>query len=159
MKVDYLVTQFCNGYKTIFVFCFYLSQFWKTYFSRNPTITLKFSKLIGIEFISVSIFTKRNEIPRNQFSSVTRSCPTHARLPCPSPTPRVCSSSCPSSWWYYLTISSSIVPFSYLQSFPSSGSFCIGQFFASRGQSIGVSASASVFPMNSQNWFPLRWTN
>ena len=62
MKVDYLVTQFCNGYKTIFVFCFYLSQFWKTYFSRNPTITLKFSKLIGIEFISVSIFTKRNEI-------------------------------------------------------------------------------------------------
>ena len=159
MKVDYLVTQFCNGYKTIFVFCFYLSQFWKTYFSRNPTITLKFSKLIGIEFISVSIFTKRNEIPRNQFSSVARSCPTHARLPCPSPTPRVCSSSCPSSRWCHPTISSSVVPFSSrLRSFPASGYFPMSRFFASGGQSIGVSASASVLPVNIQDWFPLGWT-
>ena len=159
MKVDYLVTQFCNGYRTIFIFCFYLSQFWKTYFSRNPTITLKFSKLIGIEFISVSIFTKRNEIPRNQFSSVTRSCPTHARLPCPSPTPRVCSSSCPSSWWCHPTISSSVVPFSSrLWSFPASGYFPMSRFFASGDQSIGVSAPASVLPVNIQDWFPLGWT-
>jgi len=83
----------------------------------------------------------------------------HVRLPCPSPTPRACSSSCPSSWWCHSTISSSVVPFSScLQSFPASGSFPISQFFASCGQSIGVSASASVLPMNIQDWFPLGWT-
>ena len=73
----------------------------------------------------------------------------HARPPCPSPTPRVHSNSCPLSWWYHPTISSSVVPFSScLQSFPASGSFPISPFFASGGQSIGVSASASVLPMN-----------
>ena len=83
----------------------------------------------------------------------------HVRLPCPSPTPRACSSSCPSSWWCHSTISSSVVPFSScLQSFPASGSFPISQFFASGGQSTGVSASASVLPMNIQDWFPLGWT-
>ena len=83
----------------------------------------------------------------------------HARLPCPSPTPRACSNSCPSSRWYHLSISSSVVPFSScLQSFPASGSFPMSQFFASSGQSIGVSASASVLPMNIQDWFPLGWT-
>ena len=83
----------------------------------------------------------------------------HTRLPCPSPTPRACSNSCPSSWWYYSTISSSVVPFSScLQSFPASGSFQISQFFASGGQSIGVSALASVLPRNIQDWFPLGWT-
>ena len=69
----------------------------------------------------------------------------HARLPCPSPTPRIYSNSCPSSQWCNPTISSSVVPFSsHLQSFPASGSFPVSQFFASDGQSIGVSASASV---------------
>ena len=83
----------------------------------------------------------------------------HARLPCPSPTPRVCSNSCPSSQWCHPTISSSVVPFSScLQSFPASGSFPISQFFTSDGQSIGASASASVLPMNIQDWFPLGWT-
>ena len=81
----------------------------------------------------------------------------HARLPCPSPTHRACS--CPLSWWCHPTISSSVVPFSSrLQSFPASGSFQMSQFFASGGQSIGVSASASVLPMNTQDWFPLGWT-
>ena len=83
----------------------------------------------------------------------------HARLPCSSPTPGACSNSCPSSWWCHPTISSSVVPFStYLQSFPESGSFSTSQFFTSCGQSIGVSASASVLPINTQDWFPLGWT-
>ena len=79
----------------------------------------------------------------------------HSRLPCPSPTPRACSNSCPLSQWCYPTISSSVGPFSScLQFFPAS-SFPGSQFFTSSGQSIGVSASASVLPMNFQNWFPL----
>ena len=80
----------------------------------------------------------------------------HARLLCPSPTPGVYSNSCPLSWWCHPTISSSIVPISsHLQSFPASGSFPISQFLAWGGQSIGASASASVLPMNIQDWFPL----
>ena len=83
----------------------------------------------------------------------------HTRLHCPSSTPGVYSNSCPSSRWYHSTISSSVVPFSsYLQSFPASGSFQMSQFFTSGGQSNGVSASASVLPINIQDWFPLGWT-
>ena len=83
----------------------------------------------------------------------------HARPPCPSPAPRVHSDSCPSSQWCHPAISSSVVPFtSSLQSFPASGSFQMSRFFASGGQIIGVSASASVLPMNIQDWFPLVWT-
>ena len=77
------------------------------------------------------------------------------RLPCPSPTPRACSHSCPLSRWYHPTISSSVIPFSCLQSFPVPGSFPMSQFFSSGGQSIGVSASTSVLPVNIQDWFPL----
>ena len=83
----------------------------------------------------------------------------HARLPCTSPTPRVYSDSCPSRQWCHPTISSTVIPFSFcLQSFPVSGSFPMSQFFASGGQSIGVSASASVLPMNIQDSFPLGLT-
>ena len=83
----------------------------------------------------------------------------HARLPCPSLLPGVCSNSCPLSQWCHPTISSSVIPFSScLQSFPSSGSFQISQFFASGGQSTGVSASISVLLTNIQDWFPLGWT-
>ena len=83
----------------------------------------------------------------------------YARLPCPSPTPRVYSNSCSLSRWCHPIISSSVVPFSsHLQSFPASGSFQMSQFFASGGQSIGVSASTSGLPMNIQDWFPLGWT-
>ena len=83
----------------------------------------------------------------------------HARLPCASPTPRACWNSCPSIWWCHPTISSSVIPFfSWLQSCPASGSFPVSQFFSSGGQSIGASASASVLPMNIQNWFPLGLT-
>ena len=85
--------------------------------------------------------------------------PQHARLPCSSPTPRACSNSCPSSWWCHPTISSSAVPFSSCpQSFPASESFQMRQLFASGGQRIGVSASASVLATNIQDWFPLGLT-
>ena len=85
--------------------------------------------------------------------------PQHARPPCPSPTRRVYPDSCPLSWWCHITISSSVVPFSSCpQSFPASGSFPMSQFFASGGQSIGVSASASILPMNTQDLSPLGWT-
>ena len=82
----------------------------------------------------------------------------HARPSCPSPTSGVYSGSCPLSLWWHPTISSSVIPFfSHLQSFPASGSFQMSQFFTSGGHSIGVSASASVLPMNIQDWFPLGW--
>ena len=82
----------------------------------------------------------------------------HARLPCPSPTLRVYSSSCPLSQWYHPKISSSIVPFSsHPQSSPASGAFRMSQFFSSGGQSIWVSASKPALPMNIQDWFPLGW--
>ena len=83
----------------------------------------------------------------------------HARPPCPSPTPSVYSNSRPSSQWCHPAISSSVAPFSScLQSFLASGSFLMSQFFTSGYQSIGASASASVLPMNIQDWFPLGWT-
>ena len=82
----------------------------------------------------------------------------YASPPCPSPTSGVYSNSCPSSWWFYSTISSSVVPISHLQSFPASGCFPVSQLFVSGGQNIGVSASASVLPMNTQDWSPLGWT-
>ena len=96
-------------------------------------------------------------------SVVSNSLWTHglqqARLLCPSPTPGACSKSHPLSWWCHPTISSSVIPFSsHLQSFPASGSFHMNQFLASSGQRIGVSASTSVLPMNTQDWFPLGWT-
>ena len=101
-----------------------------------------------------------------QFSSVTQSCPTlwphqsqHARPPCPSPTPGVYPNSCASSRWCHPAISSSVVPFSsYPQSLPASGCFQMSQLFTRGSQSIGVSASASVLPMNTQDWSPLGWT-
>ena len=103
---------------------------------------------------------------RTTISSVAQLCPTlcdpwlqHARLPCPSPSPRICWNSCPSSQWCHPTISSYVVPFSScLQSFVDSGSFPMNRLFTSGGQNIGVSASASVLPMNIQDRFPLGWT-
>ena len=83
----------------------------------------------------------------------------HTRSPCPSPTPGVYSNLCPLSWWCHPTISSSVIPFSScFQSFPASDSFQMSQFFTSGDQTIGVSALASVLPINIQDWFPLSWT-
>ena len=99
--------------------------------------------------------------------SITKLCLTlrphglqHTRPPCPSPFPRVCSNSCPSNWWCYPTISSSVIPFSCrLQSFSSSGSFPMSRLFTSGGQSFGASAWASVLSMNIQGWFQLGLAN
>ena len=105
------------------------------------------------------------------FSSVRFSCsvvsdslwphePQHTRPSCPSPTPGVHPNPCPLRWWCHPTISSSVVPFSFCpQSFPASGSFPMSQLFTSGGQSIGVSASTSVLPMNTQDWSHLGWTS
>ena len=83
----------------------------------------------------------------------------HDRPPCLSPTPRVHSNSCPSSWWCHPAISSCVIPLSSCpQSFPASGSFPMSQLFVWVGQSIGVSTLASVLPMNNQDWSPLGWT-
>ena len=82
----------------------------------------------------------------------------HARPPCPSQTPGIYSNSCSLSWRCHPTILSSVVPFSYPQSFPASESFQMSQFFTSSGQNIGVSASTSVLPMNTQDWSPLECT-
>ena len=118
----------------------------------------------------IKLFSSSLLIFAHCFSSVQFSCSVvsdflqprglqHARPPCPSPTPRVYSNSCPLSRWYHPTISSSVVPFSSCtQSFPASGSFPMSQFFPSGDQSIGVSALASVLPMNTQGWSPLEWT-
>ena len=85
--------------------------------------------------------------------------PQHARPPCPTPTPRVYPNSCPLSRWCHPTISASVIPFSSCpQSFPASGSFPMSQLSASGGQSIGVSASTSVLPKNTEGWSPLGWT-
>ena len=103
----------------------------------------------------------------DQFSSVAQSCPTLCdpmncsmpRPPCPSPTPRVHSNSCPSSQWCHSATTSSVVPFSsWPQSLPASGSFPMNPLFAWGGQSIGVSASALVLPKNTQDWSPSEWT-
>ena len=111
-----------------------------------------------------------NILENNEILSVQFSCSVmskslqshglhHTRLPCQSPTTRAYSNSCPLSRWCHPAISSSVVPFSsHLQSFPASGSFLRSQFFASGGQIIRVSASASVSPMNIQDWFSLGWT-
>ena len=126
-----------------------------------------FVEVHSIEFTSHS-FLQYNFYCRIllQFSSVTQSCPTlrpresqHARPPCPSPTPRVYPNSCPSNWWCHPAISSSVLPFSSCpQSLPASESFPMSQLFEWGSQSIGVSASASFLPMNTQDWSPLEWT-
>ena len=115
--------------------------------------------MLSRSFSSVQIsLSVLSDSPRTQFLE-NSSRLQHTRPPCPSPTPGACSNSCPSNWWCHPAISSSVIPFSsYLQSFPASGSFPVSQFFTSGGQTIGVSASASVIPMNIQDWFPVGWT-
>ena len=121
---------------------------------------------IFLNFFLKELFPYQSNLSLVQFSHsvVSDSLRPHglqcARAPCPSPTPGVYSDSCALSWWCHPTTSSSVVPFSsHLLSFPASGSFPVSQFFASGGQSIGISASASVLPMNIQDWFPLGWTS
>ena len=120
--------------------------------------------------MSIFVGTEEAEGKVAQFSSIQFSCsvmsdslqphePQHARPPCPSPTPRVHPNLYPLSRWCHPTILSSVIPFSSCpQSFAASGSFPMNQHFASGGQSIELSASTSVLPMNTQDWSPLGWT-
>ena len=112
----------------------------------------KFVKLYSQSTLSPSVQFSRSVVSDSLWPHGLQ----HARLPCPSPTPRAYSNSSPSSWWCHPTISTSVIPFfSCRQSFPASGSFPMSQFFTSGGQSTGVSASTSVLLMNIQDWFSL----
>ena len=121
------------------------SILWKwVYYPRQSTDSVQ-SPSHSAQFSSVALVMSNSWRPHGL---------QHTRLPCPSPTHRAYSNSCPSTWWCHPTILSSVVPvFSHLQSFPAWGSFQMSQFFSSGGQSIGVSASASVLLMNIQHWF------
>ena len=131
-----------------------LEGHWHTLLSRTTESTLNLKQILGFSVSSV------------QFSRSVMSDflwphePQNARAPCPSPTPGVHPNSCASSWWCLAAISSSVVTFSFcLHSLPASRSFAMSQLFTWGGQSIGVSASASVLPMNTQDWSPLGWTD
>ena len=124
---------------------------------QNPHWTNQFLLILILILALVLIFS---QFSRSVVSnSLQPHEPQHTRPPCPLPTPGVHLNPCPLSRWCHPTISSSVVPFSSCpQSFPASGSFQMSQIFASGGQNIGVSTSASVLPMNIQGWFPLGWT-
>ena len=123
-----------------------------TWAPRSPHLV---SSLKGWASSGISIQFSRSVV----FDSLRPHGLQNARPPCPSPTPGADSNSCPSGWWCHPTISSSLIPFSScLQSFPASGSFPMSPFFTSDSQSIGASASASVLPINIQEWFPLGLT-
>ena len=136
---------------------------WQTLFSWAPkslqmvTVVMKLKDACSLE---EKLWLASVQFSRSVMSNSLRPHRLqHSRLPCPTPTPTAYSNSCPSSLWCRPTISSSVVPFSSrLQSCPASGSFPMSQLFTSGGPSIGVSASASVLPVNIQDWFPSGWT-
>ena len=136
---------------------------------REEDLTIPSCHIISFLLNLFHFLCMKLSFPLKDLSSVQFSCSVvsnslqphglqHARFPYLSPTPRAYSNSGPLSWWCHPTISSSTVPFSCFQSFPAARSFQTSQFFTSNGQSIGVSASASVLPMNIQDWFALGWT-
>ena len=140
--------------KQTFLFCFFFF------------LIINFSYWIIVDLqccVSFCLYSKMSHLyfyplPFRFYSHVVVQSLSYAQLSCPPPTSRTYSNSCPSHQWCHPTISSYVVPLSScLQSFPASGSFPRSQFFTSGGQSIGVSASASVLPMNIQDWFPLGW--
>ena len=142
----------------------YTAEFSKGYMMCDSVVAFKVNGMCDYVFFSIFSMFSIQAFLSFQFScsivsdSLWPHGLQHIRLPCPSPTPEACSNSCPSSQWYHPIISSSVVPFSsHLQSFPASGSFPMSLSFTSGGHSIRVSASASVLPMNIQDWFPLGW--
>ena len=149
-----------------------LLWYWQPFaFKTNKFLFYVFVYLSSLNLLFLGLkFEQDVEHFRWEYSSVQFSCSVmsdslqshgmqHARHPCPSSTPRVYPNSFPLSWWCQATISSSVIPFSScLQSFPALGSFQMSQLFATGSQSIGVSVSASVLPMNNQDWFPLGFT-
>ena len=125
-----------------------------TYKNSKFYVTFYHNKIVTIELFSSNQFS-----PSVVSDSLRPHESQHARPPCPSPTPRVHPNSCPSSRWCHPATSSSVVPFSsWPQSLSASESFPMSQLFTWGGQSTGVSALASVLPMNTQDWFPLEWT-
>ena len=129
----------------------YKNKFWRGRGALNLQSLLKQLQLSYCYFSSVQSLSHVGLFPPHE--------PQHARPPCPSPTPGVHQNPRPLSRWCHPTILSSVVPFSSCpQSFLPSGSFQVSQLFTSGGQSIGVSASTSVLPMNTQDWSPLGWT-
>ena len=138
--------------------------------TQLKSLSMHVHAIVICMYLSLSNLGRESKIDLHiyEFSSVQLLTPVwllqphglqHPRLPCPSPIPRACSKSSPWSYWCHLTISSSVFPFySCLQSSPASGSFPMSQLFTSGGQSFGASASASVLPMNMQDWFPLGLT-
>ena len=147
LNICYFHLISCRNQDNIFNECF-------AYVTKNTVVYMSIFYISSVQSLSrVWLFAPCTPSPHLRHGL------EHARLPCPSPTPAAYSNSCPLSQWCYPTILSSDVPFSSrLQSFPAPGSFQMSHFFAASGQSIGVSASASVLPMNSQDWFPLGWT-
>ena len=156
---SHLVLDFCllgvlkswlnlsTGNWSVSVFYFFWYNLGRLYISDDLSVSTSLSPLLMYQFSSVHSVMSNSLWPHGL---------QHSRPPCPSPTPRVYSNSCPLSQWCHPTISSSVVPLSsHLQSFPGSGSFQMSQLFTSGDQSIGVSPSASVLPMNIQDWFPL----
>ena len=131
-------------------------KFWS--FSISPST--EYSGLMCFRIYWFDLPIRSDQISRSVVSDSLRPHESqHARPPCPSPTPRVHPNPCLSSQWCHPTILSSVIPFSSCpQSFPASGSFPMSQLFASGGQSIGISASISVLPMNTQDWSPLGYT-
>ena len=147
-----IVSIFCYCKEYVYIHIKYVSLYLYFTFKLMKYMILPLGKSVHLKpFISV-------QFSRSVMSdSLWPHGMQHARPPCPSPTPRVYSNSCPLSRWCHPTISSSVVPFSpSIQSFPASGSFQMSQFFTWGGQSIGVSDSASVLPMNTQDWSPDR---
>ena len=129
---------------------------WVEFSSRSTTYQISF---FGRYYVSEYQFTSLHSSHSVMSDSLWLHEPQHARPPCLSPTPGVHPNPSPLSWWCHPTISSSVIPFSSCpQSFPASRSFPVSQLLASGGQSIGVSASTSVLPMNTQDWSPLGWT-
>ena len=143
------MTEFVNA-TTLFYFSNIFDLWIKYYrYLTDETPYITFHKWISLVQFSSSVVSDHLWPHESQ----------HAKPPCPSPTPGVHSNSCPSSQWCHPAISSFVVPFSSCpQSIPESGSFRMSQLFAWGGQSIGVSASASVLPMDTQDWSPLGWT-
>ena len=130
-----------------------------SYYFMNSKYFLKYFCFVYVCAVFVCVWTSVQFSHSVMSDSLWLLGMEHARLPCPSPTPAVWENSCPSSRWCYPTSSSSVIPFSSCpQSFPPSGSFQMSQLFTSDGQSIRVSASTSVLPMNTQDWSPLGWT-
>ena len=129
------------------------------YFCSGTLLLTSLTFLLSRNFQVVSVICSVHFSRSVMSDSLQLNEPQHARPPCPSPTPGVHPNPCPLCRWCHPTISSSVVPFSSCpQSFPASGSFQMSQLFASGAQIIGVSASTSVLPMNTQDWFPLGWT-